>query len=104
MADTSKAGDGFPDLVVGYRGRNYLFEVKNPNRPPSRRRLRKSQADFQAAWRGQYTKVETRDDVLRLIGLVDIPEPQHRRVSVKGKDWTEAGRELEEEMGREPAR
>lgn len=71
MADTSKAGDGFPDLVVGYRGRNYLFEVKNPNRPPSRRRLRKSQADFQAAWRGQYTKVETRDDVLRLIGLVD---------------------------------
>lgn len=28
--DTSAVGGGYPDLNVGYQGRTYMFEVKDP--------------------------------------------------------------------------
>ena len=33
VAITSAQGDGFVDLVVGFEGRNYLAEVKEPQSP-----------------------------------------------------------------------
>lgn len=30
VAITSDVGGGFPDLVVGYQGRNFLLEIKTP--------------------------------------------------------------------------
>jgi hypothetical protein len=70
VADTGDAGDGFPDLVVGYDGRSYLFEVKNPARPPSERKLRPKQVAFRARWRGHYAVVLTLDDCLREMGFL----------------------------------
>ena len=32
-------GGGVPDLLVGFRGQNYLFEVKDGEKAPSDRRL-----------------------------------------------------------------
>lgn len=51
--DASGAGKGFPDLVVGWRGRNYLFEIKNPDKPPSGRKLTKAQVFLHENWQGQ---------------------------------------------------
>lgn len=45
--DCADVGGGFPDLVVGYRGLTYLIEVKS-----SRGKLRESQHEFAAGWRG----------------------------------------------------
>jgi hypothetical protein len=45
--DASKVGSGFPDLVVGIAGTTHLVEIKAPTG-----KLRKSQADFNDAWRG----------------------------------------------------
>lgn len=53
--DASGAGDGFPDLVVGYKGRNYLFEVKDGSKPPSSRKLTPAQEKFSIPWQGQYS-------------------------------------------------
>ena len=53
VAPTSTAGDGFPDLVVGDRGRNYLIEIKDGDKPPSRRVLTQDQIDFHSTWHGQ---------------------------------------------------
>ena len=36
---TSALGDGFPDIVVGYKGVNHLIEIKDGSKPPSRRKL-----------------------------------------------------------------
>jgi Holliday junction resolvase len=53
VAVMSKAGDGFPDLVAGHRGRTYLLEVKTgPNE-----KLTPAQIKFQQSWRGQWARV-----------------------------------------------
>ena len=71
VADTSALGNGFPDMVVGYAGTmNYLFEVKDPNKPPSKRKLTPDEQTFKEKWRGQYAVIETVDDALRIINLV----------------------------------
>ena len=65
VAITSMCGDGFSDLVVGKHERNYLIEVKDGNKPPSRRKLTKEQEKFKAKWRGQYDVVTSVEDVLK---------------------------------------
>ena len=50
--DASHAGDGFPDLVIGYRGHTFLCEVKNPEKCESARRLTPAQVKFHGAWKG----------------------------------------------------
>ena len=59
VAVTSDAGDGFPDLVVGWRGRTFLYEVKNPDKPPSKRSLTTAQELFHAAWKGHIKVVHS---------------------------------------------
>ena len=50
--DTGGLGGGFPDLVVGYRGVIYLLEVKDGNKPPSKRRLTPDEQKFFTDWAG----------------------------------------------------
>lgn len=49
---SSSFGQGFPDLVVGYRGRVFLLEVKDGDKPPSAQRLTPDQVKFHAEWEG----------------------------------------------------
>ena len=62
--DASGAGRGFPDLGVGFRGRNYLFEVKNGAQVPSRRRLTAAQVGLHDNWQGQIAIVHSAADIL----------------------------------------
>ncbi len=63
VANTSRLGEGFPDIVVGWRGVNGIFEIKDPARKPSERRLTDDEDKFHAAWKGQIDKVETAEEV-----------------------------------------
>lgn len=67
VADTSRAGEGFPDLVVGYRGRNYLIECKDGDKPPSERRLTPAQVRFHHQWRGQIVTVKNADEAISVV-------------------------------------
>ena len=49
---TSGVGNGFPDLLVGYRGQTTLLEVKDGEKPPSKRALTEAEAYFLDSWRG----------------------------------------------------
>lgn len=42
-------GKGCPDILVGYNGRNYLFEIKDGEK----KKLTKDQRDFFDNWKGQ---------------------------------------------------
>ena len=46
-------GDGVPDLIVGLAGQNYLVEVKDGAKTPSRRTLTHDQRDFFSRWKGK---------------------------------------------------
>jgi len=55
----ASAGNGVPDLLVGRRAVNVLIEIKNPQRTPSGRKLRKTQVSFHQRWRGQVAVAHT---------------------------------------------
>lgn len=67
VAVTSSMGKGFPDIVVGAKCKNYLFEIKDPEKSPSRRLLTMDEHLFKTMWRGQYDVIETIDDALKII-------------------------------------
>lgn len=70
VAHTHMIGKGFPDLVVAFGGRNFLFEVKDPDQPPSKRQLTPDEAEWHEGWTGQVAVVETIEDVLKVINTV----------------------------------
>jgi len=62
-------GKGVPDLLVGFRGENYLLEVKDGSNPPSKRRLTPDQVTWHSEWRGQKSVVKNIDEALKAVGL-----------------------------------
>lgn len=45
-------GKGCPDLLVGYKGKNILIEIKDGRKPPSQRKLTEQQLDWMTYWNG----------------------------------------------------
>lgn len=70
VASTAKLGEGFPDLVVGYRGANWLIEIKDGSKPPSARALTIDQQCFLAAWRGQYAVITSAQQAIDLVSAL----------------------------------
>jgi hypothetical protein len=68
--DAAVLGDGFPDLIVGYRGINFLLEIKDGDKTPSRRRLTPAQEKFHSTWRGQATTITNDVEALHAIGVL----------------------------------
>ncbi len=60
-------GEGFLDLVVGYRGVNLIVEVKDGDKPPSSRKLTKPQEEFFREWRGQACVVKNVEEAAALL-------------------------------------
>ena len=75
VTSLAAVGAGCPDLLVGYRGANYLMEVKDGELAPSARALRPTQVEWHGDWRGQVAVVYSLDDaidVLRSGGQVPL--------------------------------
>ena len=62
-------GEGFPDIQVGYRGVNYLIEIKDGNKIPSARKLTPPQKKIHAEWRGQIAVAKNLQECFEIIGL-----------------------------------
>lgn len=60
------------DLVAGKSGKNWLIEVKDPSKPPSRQRLTSGEIKFMERWKGSYRVVKTVEDV-REIANESVP-------------------------------
>lgn len=57
---------GVCDLLVGFRGVNYLIEVKQ-----DKAKLTPDQVEFFEWWQGQRGIARTLEDALRIIGAID---------------------------------
>jgi hypothetical protein len=64
---TSMVGKGFPDLVIGKHNKNYLVELKNGSKPPSKRTLTDDQIDFIDKWQGTVIVAHDLDGILNQI-------------------------------------
>lgn len=68
ILDASPMGGGFPDLIAGKNGRNYLIEIKNPK---TKGKLNEKQRQFFEIWQGQAAVAYTIEDALRIVGAID---------------------------------
>ncbi|MDJ0728128.1 MAG: hypothetical protein QNJ38_23775 [Prochloraceae cyanobacterium] len=62
VAHTHIIGKGFPDIVVGYSGKNYFFEIKNPGK-----KLTEKESVWIDSWRGQVNVIETSQQAIQII-------------------------------------
>jgi hypothetical protein len=57
-------GKGCPDLLVGYKGNNYLLEVKDGEKPESQRKLTPDQVIWHYDWKGHVAIVTSPKDAI----------------------------------------
>lgn len=56
------------DILVGYRGRTFLMEIKDPAQPLGKRQLTEGEEEFRRSWRGSpYHVVHTPDEAIRIV-------------------------------------
>ena len=60
-------GGGCPDVLIHYRGKYHLCEIKDGSKPPSERRLNPVQVAFHAKWRGPILVITSIEDVATMI-------------------------------------
>ncbi len=65
VASLHQAGGGIPDLLVGFRGKNSLIEIKG-----KKGKLTKAQIEFFAKWRGKAYVCRTIDEALTAIEAI----------------------------------
>jgi len=68
VTSTHQLGKGFPDIVVGYKGHNYLLEIKDGDKPPSQRKLTADEQEWHDKWRGTVKIVNNETEALTAIG------------------------------------
>lgn len=66
---THMVGGGFPDLVVGWRGVTILVELKDPDRPPSARKLTPDEQAFCDSWTGAYMIATSAEEIYGCLAL-----------------------------------
>ena len=60
-------GSGVPDLLIGIRGQNYLIELKDGKKSPSRRQLTIDERHFMDSWAGQVDVANSLEEILEII-------------------------------------
>ena len=67
ITSTHTIGKGFPDLVIGYKGINYLIELKDGSKPKSQKKLTPDEVEFHMKWNGQIAICENFEDILKIL-------------------------------------
>ena len=63
-------GDGCPDLLVSFRNRMFLMEVKDGNQPASKRRLTEAEENWIRNWQAPVLIVESVDQALKFMNSI----------------------------------
>lgn len=67
VSSLHRCGKGIPDLLVGYKNINFLFEVKDGKKNNSQKKLTLDQKDWHEKWQGKAYIVESASDVLNIL-------------------------------------
>lgn len=66
----ASVGGGVPDVLVGYRERNIILEIKDGSKPPSRRRLTDAEAKWHSEWKGQVATVNSVEEAIQVVSQI----------------------------------
>ena len=67
---THMVGKGFPDIVIGYKGLNYLVEIKDGKKSKSQKKLTDDEISFHELWKGQIIVAENINDIMRMLKII----------------------------------
>jgi hypothetical protein len=67
VQDLSSIGQGCPDILVGWRGYNFLVEIKDGDKFPAHRRLTVAEHDWHEKWAGQVIVAISAEDAINQI-------------------------------------
>ena len=69
VQSTAELGKGMPDILVAWKGRNFLFEIKDPMQPASKQRLTPHEKEFHQIWKtaGQVDVIRTTEEALEIM-------------------------------------
>jgi hypothetical protein len=67
VTPTHMVGNGFVDIVCGWQGRNYLFEIKDGKKVRSARLLTRLESDWHKDWLGTSHVIESSEQALKII-------------------------------------
>jgi len=67
VATTHMMGRGFPDIIIGFKGKNYLAEIKDGSLVPSKRKLTDDELEFHTMWQGQIHVINSVDEAINLV-------------------------------------
>ncbi len=70
VAVMSAVGQGFPDLIIGYKNINLLIELKDENKTASRRKLTAAQKIFHEEWNGQIYVCKNFEEILSVLFMI----------------------------------
>jgi len=65
VEDLHEVGEGCPDIAVGFRGVNYMFEIKT-----EKGKLRPKQRKWHGWWHGQVDVIRSSEEAFVIMGLV----------------------------------
>jgi hypothetical protein len=72
----SDLGHGKPDVCVGTtiggKPTNFLFEIKDGSKPPSRRKLTNDEIEFFAKWEGQVNIIHTAKEAVMIMEYANL--------------------------------
>jgi hypothetical protein len=60
-------GAGVPDLLVAFRNRTLVMEIKDPTKPKSDRQLTPAQVKWHEMWTGEKHVVETAEQAISIL-------------------------------------
>lgn len=69
VTPTHMVSNGFPDLVVGYKGLNFVFELKDGTQVASKKQLTEDEKKWHKEWQGTAHIIYSIDDALDVLGI-----------------------------------
>jgi hypothetical protein len=70
VTSLASVGNGCPDLLVGIRKVTTVMEVKDGEKPPSKRKLTEAEQDWHDAYRGSVYIVESVEQALAVLATL----------------------------------
>lgn len=60
-------GNGCPDILVGYRGKNFVFEIKDGNKSLSQTKLTFLEKKWHDEWNGKVHTIYSANDAILIL-------------------------------------
>lgn len=67
----ASVGKGVPDLLVGFRGVNFLIEIKDGSKPKSAQKLTPDQIEWHDKWQGKVFVINSVEQAIDLISKLN---------------------------------